>query len=375
MKTNQPFRFALATAFSFIASAAFADGYTDLSSVATAGRVYDAGGAFVTVFDRNGLPTAERVFLLNGGYPPILDAEPLADVWIFDNDFWRHIPSDAPAMAEHGLVVSADGRAWALGGIGSDNWLRSLATLTRFEIRRVDGRLEVIAASVQVPGPVPATCFGQSFVSINGGRSILAVGGACLGNPLDPKPGQLWEFSTMSNQWRRLADLPVTISNHSAIAARDYLWVFGGEIDGVLSSDVFAYDILLDSWGQVPIPGIGPEPRRDHGAVAVGNKMVVFGGIEEPFFPEAMDDCWQLDLDTLVWSEKAPLPFDLAGMSVATVPRQMCTSRTAEVLIYGGITDAWSFPPDLSNSTLIYTSDLRNAGQPYEQPHPTAVSR
>ena len=304
----------------------------------------------------------------------MLDAEPVSDVWVLDAEFWQHATTDAPAMAGHGLVTSADGRAWALGGIGADDWLRPLDVLTTFRVLRIHARLEVVVEHVNVPGPVPDSCFGQAFVAIEGGGSILSVGGACLGDPLNPAPGQLWEYRIDANRWHRLADLPVAISDHTAVEARDRIWVFGGSTAGGLSNEVFFYDLLVGGWGVVPTSGQRPDRRRNHSAVAVGKTMVVFGGIREPFFPETVDDAWQLDFDTLVWSEKAPMPVGLAGVSADAIPRQMNVSPTIKVLIYGGVVDAWSFPPDLSDRTLVYTSDSRVRRGRAREVFPTAAA-
>jgi hypothetical protein len=338
-----------------------ADGFEDLLSVGDAGRLHEAAGAFVAVHDGQGRSTGERVFLLHGGYPEMLDAEPASDVWILDGGAWQRVSSEAPAMACHTMVTAADGRAWAFGGIGADDWLRSLDEIVVFTVRRVDGALEVSVEQLQVPGPSPESCFGGTAVAIDGGRAVLHVGGDCLGDPLQSAPGQVWEYSIIDNRWRRRADLPVALSDHSAVAARDFVWVFGGSRSDDLSDALYRYDLLTDTWDRVEPAGGGPAARRDHGAVAVGNTMLVFGGIEMPFFPETLDDVWQLDLDTVTWTEKASMPGGLAGMTLALVPSTLQTASTGQVLIYGGVVDAWSFPYDLSDRTLVYTSDTRVA--------------
>jgi hypothetical protein len=187
----------------------------------------------------------------------------------------------------------------------------------------------------------------------------LLVGGSCLGNPLSPEPGQLWEYRIDANQWSRRADLPLSISDHSAVTARDYVWVFGGTDPEGDSNQVYRYDLLTDRWSLVAVDGDRPDPRSSHRAVALGNAMVVFGGIEQGIVPETVDDVWQLDLDTLSWTEKSPMPSRLAQMTVDTIPPSLRSSLREQVLIYGGMVDAWSFPYDLSDNSLIYTSDQR----------------
>lgn len=363
MKTGIATRVAAVLTVALAATTVHADSFEELLSVGTAGSLHEAAGVFVPVFDDSGNRTAERVFLLHGGYPPELDAQPLADVWALADGYWQHMTSDAPFMASHRLVAAFDGRAWAVGAIGADGWTRPMNTLYAFEVRRTHGRLEVAVESVDVPGPAPDACFGATAVAVDGGRSILVVGGDCLGNPLQPDPSGLWEYRIDTNRWSRMADLPVSISGHSAVVARDFVWVFGGTTSHGLSNQIYRYDLLGDDWSQVEIAGDRPAPRRAHRAVAIGSNMLVLGGIEDRSVPTTMADVWQLDLDRLRWTEKAPLPTGLAGMAAAVAPTRLEPSGTQSVLAYGGVLDAWSFPPELSDRTLIYTSDVPSVHQ------------
>jgi hypothetical protein len=151
--------------------------------------------------------------------------------------------------------------------------------------------------------------------------------------------------------------MPVALAGFSAVSARDFVWVFGGAAPGGLSDSLYRYDVLTGSWEHVATYGQGPAPRRHHRAVACGGSMLVLGGLDGSFFPETMDDVWQLDLRTLSWTEKAALPDGLAAMVAQTIPAEVRPSWTGQVLLYGGVVDAWSFPYDLSDSTLVYTAD------------------
>ena len=344
-----------------VAIGVFADSFDQLDTTGSAGELHEAAGAFVPVFDDDGERTEEIAFLLHGGYPPELDAQPLSDVWVLADGYWQHISTQAPAMAGHALIEGADGRARAVGAIGRDGWTAPMNELFTFEVRRVHGALDVIVDSVQIPGTAPDACFGAAAVAVDGGRRILTVGGNCLGNPLDPDPGELWEYRIADNSWIRRADMPVAISDHTAVVARDFIWVFGGSVSGELGNRLYRYDLLGDVWADVAVDGDRPVPRRNHRAVAAGKHMLVFGGIEDALPPDidALDDIWQLDLDELVWTEKTPMPTGLAGMTIELMTRRMGASRMFKVLIYGGIMDAWSFPYELSDITCVYTSDVR----------------
>jgi hypothetical protein len=271
---------------------------------------------------------------------------------------WQHLGDQAPAMANHSLLVGADGRAWAVGAVGEDGWTRPMTSLATFQVRRVDGRLEVLVETVQVPGPAPDSCFGATAVAVDDGRSFLSVGGDCLGNPLDPDPAQLWEYRIDANLWYRHTDAPVDISGHSAVSTGDSVWVFGGTVSGELGNQVYRYHLASDTWSTVEVGADRPGPRRDHRAVLAGNAMLIFGGIIESLFAETLDDVWQLDLDTLSWTNKRTLPSGLASMALAVTPAEPGRHLKHEVLLYGGVVEADTFPLRVSDATLIYTSDV-----------------
>jgi hypothetical protein len=344
-----------------VANDGWADSFNRVDTSGSAGGLHEAAGTFVPVFDDEGKRTEEVVFLLHGGYPPELDAQPLSDVWVLADGYWQHITSQAPAMAGHTLVEGADGRAWAVGAIGPDGWTAPMTELFTFEVHRAHGALDVVIDSVQIPGAAPNACFGATAVAADGGRSIITVGGTCLGNPLDPDPGELWEYRIDDNRWTRRADMPVAISDHTTVVARDFIWVFGGSVSGDLGNRIYRFDLLSDTWAEVAADGERPAPRRDHRAVAAGRHMLVFGGIDGSLPPDidTLDDVWQLDLDELFWTEKTPMPTGLAAMTVELIPRRVSASRMFEVMIYGGVVDAWSFPYELSEMTSVYTSDVR----------------
>jgi hypothetical protein len=370
MKQRNTTLFAILVAMTLAVSSIHADSHDVLSAVGDAGGLHECAGIFAPVYDSEGNRTTEVVFILQGGYRSELDAEPVNDLWVLADGYWQRIDSSVPAMAGHSMV-EAGGRVYAMGGIGEDDWLRSLNHIVTLEIRRIDGRLEAVVEEVEVSGSAPEASFGASAVTIDRGRGIAYVGGTTLGNPLDSDPSQLWEYRVSENRWFRLADLPTDLSNHTAVAARDYIWVFGGESSDGLSNRIYRYDVLTDGWTRIDAQGSSPDPRKDHGAVVAGNFMLIFGGIETPFFPETLDDVWQFDLDTSTWEEKSPMESGLAGMTAAAVPRSMADSQMVEVLIYGGVVDAWSFPLDLSNSTTLYTSDVRALREAIPAPYGT----
>ncbi len=72
-----------------------------------------------------------------------------------------------------------------------------------------------------------------------------------------------------------------------------------------LLNDTWALDLAEDVWTELSTTGGGPSPRSSHGGVAVGGKLWIFGGNEsnDGLNYGPMDDLWSLDLGSLEWTE------------------------------------------------------------------------
>ncbi|XP_056879079.1 host cell factor 2 [Takifugu flavidus] len=97
------------------------------------------------------------------------------------------------------------------------------------------------------------------------------------------------------------------------------LYVFGG-MQGCRLNDLWQLDLDSMVWSAVPARGSPPTPRSLHSATVVGNKMYVFGGWIPAPEPERIDDlgtkwiCTKslsvLHLDTLIWQNLGPEQHD-----------------------------------------------------------------
>lgn len=120
-------------------------------------------------------------------------------------------------------------------------------------------------------------------------------------------------YDPATNSWRRLADMPQSISHAPAIVEGDRIWLFGGFVGnnpGPSTDNVWIYDISDDAWAAGPDL---PAARGGGGAALVGRTIHFFGGASRP--PGAsgftdQDDHWALDLDDRAagWQRRADLP-------------------------------------------------------------------
>jgi len=304
---------------------------------------------------------SNSVFLLHGGLPAVLNAQPVSDVWVFDGANWQFIDNSAPRVYGHTLVAGGVGEAYGFGGVDANDELRSLGTISSYSLSRGDSGLEVVIEEISVAGPNPGSCSESPVVRLDDRGSMLLIGGMCSYFP--GWSAEVWEYRIDSNSWHRRADLPRPIADHSAVVTNGQVWVFGGTGNDGRLNDIYRYDPQSDSWSEVFPNGVRPEPLSDHRAVAIGDSMVVFGGTRAPFWPETIAEVWELDLTTLRWTRKKDLPYGLAEMAVGMVPSDLAEGDTAQVLLFGGVIDAWSFPLVLSDETWIYTSDITKTAE------------
>jgi hypothetical protein len=349
-------------AFTFGADA---DTFEILQTNGTPTPVESAPGVFLPVHE--GHDASGWAFMMQGGLPSEKDPLPISDLWVLENGTWSEVSSPAPRVSGHVLVAAGDGRAYAFGGVDSSEDLRGLDVVTAYEIRRIGGVLDVTIKDIRVPGPNPGACTDAAAVAIDGGRSILHVGGFCNWNVLDNGSREVWEYRIDTNEWQRRADLPTSLSKHTAVVYNDQVWVFGG------NSDLFRYHPTRDTWIKAAPVGSKPETREECGAAVVGDSMIVFGGNDgRSMPPETLHDAWQLDFTTLQWVRKSDLPHGLAKMALDVIPSELSRGATEEILVVGGAMEEWSFPRTLSDATIVYRSDVADMRDTFAVP---AVAR
>lgn len=88
----------------------------------------------------------------------------------------------------------------------------------------------------------------------------------------------------------------------------EVILLFGGYGSGGRLNDLWALDPITLSWTEVNIPGIRPSRRSHHTAVAMQNKLVLFGGLATA----PTNDLWELNT-------KPATPSSFSSPSSATV--------------------------------------------------------
>ncbi len=149
--------------------------------------------------------------------------------------------------------------------------------------------------------PMPGHLYAFDAVTID--NKIYAVGGR------GSKEGyyrNFYQYDMEKDQWEIKKELIFNRDNHAVIALGGKIYVFGGN-DNPNKTEV--YDTQNDSWKELADM---PTPRQhiNYSAAAVNGKIYVIGGIEKRSEREYIitDKNEEYDPATNTWKEKAPLP-------------------------------------------------------------------
>ncbi|KAK7392087.1 hypothetical protein VNO78_20514 [Psophocarpus tetragonolobus] len=123
-------------------------------------------------------------------------------------------------------------------------------------------------------------------------------------------------------------DLPVPRDSHSTLAIGNKLIVYGGDCGDQYQGDVNVLDVDTMTWSRLKIQGSSPGVRAGHAAVSVGTKVYIIGGVGDKRY---YNDIWVFDVCTCSWTQ-----LDVRGQ-----PPQGRFSHTAviadmDIAIYGG---------------------------------------
>eukprot|EP01125_Pyxidicula_operculata_P004816 TRINITY_DN1795_c0_g1_i2.p1 TRINITY_DN1795_c0_g1~~TRINITY_DN1795_c0_g1_i2.p1 ORF type:complete len:373 (-),score=69.34 TRINITY_DN1795_c0_g1_i2:63-1181(-) len=144
-------------------------------------------------------------------------------------------------------------------------------------------------SKLRVRGEVPPARERCSVSLI--GKKIYIFGGYSRGPDLYYNSIYCFESETLT--WQKIeprGSPPERRCGHSAVVIDGKIWIFGGRGKAkvsdkwfagttlVYTNDLHCYDPITNEWLKYEPRGIGPSGRAMHSAVAVGRKMVIFGG-------------------------------------------------------------------------------------------------
>ncbi|XP_078796108.1 inhibin beta B chain-like isoform X3 [Oryzias latipes] len=203
-----------------------------------------------------------------------------------------------------------------------------------------------------------ACCSYRGDVFVLGGRDS-----GCLRD--------FWKYSVVRNEWTELAcagdAAPEELEEHTMVAHKGFLYVFGGMMDSAFTScrfPLWMFDIREQMWVN-PHGRTGwvqthtPSNRKGHSAVLMGSTMVVYGGLVD--VRGSSEELWILHFDSMSWC----LPGGSQRTSQGPGPRHSHSAAAfqSNMYVFGGLKglqeqrDLWQW----NNSAHLWTSVSTNS--------------
>ena len=211
-----------------------------------------------------------------------------------------------------------------------------------------------------VSGPPPSARYGHTAIFDYANDRMLVFGGVGGGGFLS----DVWALNTSGGNyaWSALSPVgtpPAAREGHTAVYADQVstnkrMIIFGGDVGGVLTNDVWALNLNGTPTWQPLTTSHAPSARRDHSAVYdyPGNGMYVFGGTLSD--GTVSNELYYLNLNTYQWTKtnvQGAKPSARANHAAVISPYQ-----DQQMIVFGGrdalgglLSDAWVLQGQGSN--------------------------
>jgi galactose oxidase-like protein len=301
-----------------------------------------------------------RMVVFGGSYSALLN-----DVWTLKLDYpftWTQLfPTGSPPEPRrlHAAVYDATrDRMIVFGGIGASTFLNDAWAL---QFTGPTGASWTLLTPLGAP---PAARADFAMIHDPVGDRVLVFGGFDGVSPPSLRRSDLWQLSLAGTpQWTQLAPGagPSARSGHRAAydPVRKRMIVFGG-YDVTFLNDTWA--LSLDgplAWTSLAPLGSRPGVRVEHTVIydPIGDRLVIYGGYDDPNNTHLLADAWALPLGPL-----APWTLVLGGGEQIWGHVAIMDPVRREMLVFGG------FDYDLGYSNYSFTLDLFGTPQWLEHP-------
>ncbi|XP_022917676.2 host cell factor 2-like [Onthophagus taurus] len=194
-------------------------------------------------------------------------------------------------------------------------------------------------APCDVEGPAPSARSKHSATVV--GDHVYLLGGRNGNLPLK----DFWKYSLVTGKWQQLhpsgEKLPC-LQEHSAVAYKDNIYVFGGEVGFSAGTEtpLWCYDVKNNSWKKLrPRKGVNtPKGRRGHSALVHRGTMLIYGGYQD--LKGSCGELWAYYFATESWHLVSRSKTKPTGEGYPP-PRHKHSAVIHEdaMWIYGGMTD------------------------------------
>ncbi|XVE89556.1 hypothetical protein DITRI_Ditri20bG0005500 [Diplodiscus trichospermus] len=122
--------------------------------------------------------------------------------------------------------------------------------------------------------------------------------------------------------------IPAPRDSHSAVAMGNKLVVYGGDCGDRYHGDVDIFDMDTSTWSRLAVQGSLPGVRAGHAAVNIGTKVFIIGGVGDKHY---YNDVWVLDMCSNRWDQ-----LDICGQQPQGRFSHTAVFTESDIVIYGG---------------------------------------
>ncbi|TMX01363.1 hypothetical protein EJD97_024639 [Solanum chilense] len=165
--------------------------------------------------------------------------------------------------------------------------------------------------------------------TIVGGDKLVIFGGSGEGEANYLNDLHVLDLKTM--RWSSpevRGEMPVPRDSHSAVAIGNRLFIYGGDCGDRYQGDVDVLDMDTLMWSKLDVLGPSPGARAGHASVNFGSKVYVIGGVGDKKY---YNDVWVLDVINSSW-----IQLDVTGQKPQGRFSHTAASRNTDIVIYGG---------------------------------------
>ncbi|KAJ8619402.1 hypothetical protein MRB53_027931 [Persea americana] len=165
--------------------------------------------------------------------------------------------------------------------------------------------------------------------TVVGGDRLVVFGGSGEGEGNYLNDVHVLDLKTM--KWispEVKGDLPAPRDSHTAVAIENKLIVYGGDCGDRYHGEVDVLDMDALTWSRLTIQGSSPGFRAGHAAINVGTKVYVIGGVGDKHY---YNDVWVLDLNTCSWTQ-----LEIRGQQPHGRFSHSAVFIDSDIAIYGG---------------------------------------
>lgn len=155
----------------------------------------------------------------------------------------------------------------------------------------------------------------------------------------------------IENQWVKMDDLPIPLSQASALTYDGKIFLFGGVTENGVSSQVWVYDIQGNSWSRLADK---PTAASNLKAAILGEYIYLPGGIDNQGHPLSLVEVYNVASDS--WKNAAPLPQPLSNYAIEVFEGKMFIfggksgdKIQKEIYSYDPVANSWQIEQSLTS--------------------------